>query len=629
MVDKQQQREVRIKRRKMVVIALVAAGLVIGGLHWWQRNAEQQGRLVRQRAAALAWANLQHCVFGAPLGTIASLPRRVRLIELAGGRSGDTDSWPTRCTVHGIELHDALDDHGPAGALKAQLGERLGGEKQWVIDEPAAQLEGLAALAKQAGLPPVAATVTGPPLLDRELLQKERIAPLSPWNATLVDSDQLEDGTVRLLFGSPARGLQLCELRPDDGGADCGTVPVQGASAGVKLQPGGTLAVLSRPAAGAPGRSTYRADTGAEVTLHGGLYRGMALIEIGDHEFELADVQDGQAKREAKLKLPMNSSTPWLMADHLAWLEPSGGLGHRLQLRKLTADGELLGDKQAVAAVPASREPSQVCRSGTAAVALFGTAQRPTALVFYDGQSWSSSVAVGAALVPVGAGSTTGSAPPASAGKGDGKPDVPVQRRHQEASEFGIIGLLGSAEPAPDGSASPWGKVPSKTSGLWGKPKDRPSTGRRARALKSGRSRPGLPTHSFTCGEGTATLTWREPRPGRDHIHQLHCTPTGCRRSEATILGLGVKVWWLATALGSRTLLVWRARGGELRIRLAPLAELAKTEDALIMDSADHGGPATVDLAAFVGRSAVVFLFRDVGYQGLRINGEGEVASLL
>ncbi|RLB64783.1 MAG: hypothetical protein DRI90_03795, partial [Deltaproteobacteria bacterium] len=87
MVDKQQQREVRIKRRKMVVIALVAAGLVIGGLHWWQRNAEQQGRLVRQRAAALAWANLQHCVFGAPLGTIASLSRRVRLVELAGGRS--------------------------------------------------------------------------------------------------------------------------------------------------------------------------------------------------------------------------------------------------------------------------------------------------------------------------------------------------------------------------------------------------------------------------------------------------------------------------------------------------------------------------------------------------------------
>ncbi|RLB60976.1 MAG: hypothetical protein DRI90_12480 [Deltaproteobacteria bacterium] len=74
---------------------------------------------------------------------------------------------------------------------------------------------------------------------------------------------------------------------------------------------------------------------------------------------------------------------------------------------------------------------------------------------------------------------------------------------------------------------------------------------------------------------------------------------------------------------------MWRARGGELRMRLAPLAELAKTEDALIMDSADHGGPATVDLAAFVGRSAVVFLFRDVGYQGLRINGEGEVASLL
>ena len=630
MAERQETSKAKTRRTRLAFAAVMALGLVIYGVHWWQRNAEQRARQVRQRTSAQAWANLQHCAFGAPLGTIANLPRRVRLIELAGGRSGDADGWPTRCAAHGTELYQALDHQGAGAALKAQLAERLGCDKQCVIDQPAAQFQGLDELAKRAGLPPVAATVVGPPLLERKLLQKEQIAPLSPWNATLEDRDVLEDGTVRLLFSSPAQGLQLCELRPDEGGASCDEVPIQGAPTGLKLQAGGALAVLSGGSGAATGRRHFRADTGAEVTLHGGVYRGLALTEIGDQEYELADVADGQVRTDVKLRLPKGSSTPWLMAGHLAWLEGVGDDGMMLQLRKVEQSGELLGAKQSVAAVPASRGPSAVCHSGTSVVALFGAAARPQALVFYDGRSWSHSVAVVAALAPVGSGRARESAPPVSDQAWRTQPDASAQRRHQEASEFGIIGLLGSATPAPDDSASPWGKVPSRTSGLWGKPKDRPTTGRKAWPLGRRPSRPRLPPrHSFSCSDGAATVTWRSPRPGSDSIHQLHCTPSGCRRKEVTIEGLDVKVWWLATALGARTLLVWRARGGELRMRLAPLADLPRAEDVLLMDSAEHGGPATADLEAFVGSSAVVFLFRDVGYQGLRINGDGDFGSLL
>ena len=90
-----------------------------------------------------------------------------------------------------------------------------------------------------------------------------------------------------------------------------------------------------------------------------------------------------------------------------------------------------------------------------------------------------------------------------------------------------------------------------------------------------------------------------------------------------------MKVWWLATTLGDTVLVVWRARGGELRMRRALPSELPAAKDVLIMDSADHGGPKTVDLEAFVGNGAVAFLFRDVGYQGLRIDRDGKVGSLL
>ncbi|MBW2459034.1 MAG: hypothetical protein JRI68_31330 [Deltaproteobacteria bacterium] len=600
-------------------------GLGIYGVRSCQRDAEQRTVQERQRVAAQAWANLQHCALGGPVSSIANLPRRQRLIELAGGRTGDPDGWPTGCATHATELYQVLADKGSVGAFKVQLAERLGCDQQCALDQPAAQLQGLDQLAKQAGLPVVVAKVAAPLLLERELLQKAQLTPLTPWNAKLIERDVLEDGAVRLLFTSKAQGPQLCELRADAAGASCDPVRLEGSPAGLRLLPGGEVAVVSRPGSGDGGRSFHRADTGAAVSVHRGLYQGLALTEIGNQEYEVAAVQDGKARGTTKLKLPDSSSTPWLMAGHLGWLEQAGEGASTLQLRQLDDDGAIAG-RLSRAAAAVSPEPPKVCRAGSSAVALFGAPGNPRALVFYDGKAWSEVVPVGAALrptTPAAAGSARSSAAPAPSASIKAPPRPP-----HDAAEFGIIGLIGSASPAADRSASPWGKVPDKKSALFDKPKDR-GPSHQARQLRRRRARPGVPTHAFTCTADAATITWRMPRPGSDEIHQLRCTPQGCKRDVATIEGLSVKVWWLAAALGERTLVVWRARGGELRMRLAPLGELPAAKDVLIMDSADHGGPKSLELEAFVGTAAVVFLFRDVGYQGLRIDAEGRFSSLL
>ena len=73
---------------------------------------------------------------------------------------------------------------------------------------------------------------------------------------------------------------------------------------------------------------------------------------------------------------------------------------------------------------------------------------------------------------------------------------------------------------------------------------------------------------------------------------------------------------------------MWQARSGEVRSRFAPIEDLAKAQDTLIMDDQEHSGPGTLDLEAFPHHDGVVFLFRGLGIQGLRVDESGETAPL-
>ena len=88
--------------------------------------------------------------------------------------------------------------------------------------------------------------------------------------------------------------------------------------------------------------------------------------------------------------------------------------------------------------------------------------------------------------------------------------------------------------------------------------------------------------------------------------------------------GVEVKTWWAASTVsapegGTPVLLVWRDDNGLLRRRTAPLAELDSAADVVLMDTAEHGGPTTLDLEATFGRTAAVFLFRGKGFHALRM----------
>jgi hypothetical protein len=168
-----------------------------------------------------------------------------------------------------------------------------------------------------------------------------------------------------------------------------------------------------------------------------------------------------------------------------------------------------------------------------------------------------------------------------------------------------------------DEEPSPWGRPKDVRPEMWS---DEPiaELPRRAR----------LARHAFNCGGGAATLTWRTPLGQQQLVSRLRCTADGCEEATATLDGLSVKEWWMAATLGGATLLVWRDEAGLLRTRHAPIGELAAAKDALVMDSVEHGGPATADLEAVIGADAVIFVFRSQGFHALRFSADGSYRPL-
>ena len=182
-------------------------------------------------------------------------------------------------------------------------------------------------------------------------------------------------------------------------------------------------------------------------------------------------------------------------------------------------------------------------------------------------------------------------------------------RNVEEATDFGIIGLLGDGD---DDAGSAW-KLPDdmqqKTEALFGKPaKDK----RRARTRRS--------DHALVCEDGRATVTWRELGPMR--IKRTTCSFDGCTQSETPIADIATRSWWLASTLAGKLVMLWRGQDGAVRMRF-------DKREIVIMDSVHHGGPETDQLETFAGSSAISVVFHDGKHlRGFRVDASGIVFTL-
>lgn len=266
--------------------------------------------------------------------------------------------------------------------------------------------------------------------------------------------------------------------------------------------------------------------------------------------------------------------------------------------------------------VPPDATP-HVCRHADTTVVLWrhGSDPRRWPMARQDAEGrWQLHHLAGATMAPPDAAPT----PSAST------PTPPPPKRVSAAQDFGVVGLL---EDAQEDEPSGWGlppdmrRVDPRQRAMFGDaPADESDVSRRKGEL---------PAHVLTCHDGAGRVTWREIDGATTRLFALRCDATACALDQVA-LNIDVKTWWTAASVASdRTLVVWRGPAGVLRMRLAPLAELDRSDDVAVMASEQNGGPSTRDLEAFVSSERALFLFRGgAGVHGLLIGADGNVRAL-
>jgi hypothetical protein len=77
--------------------------------------------------------------------------------------------------------------------------------------------------------------------------------------------------------------------------------------------------------------------------------------------------------------------------------------------------------------------------------------------------------------------------------------------------------------------------------------------------------------------------------------------------------------------LGDKLLLMWRSSLGETRLRIAPLASLPTTKDAIVFDAPDFGGPNAGELSALYSDDDGLLIFRGEKPVALHASADGSV----
>lgn len=623
-------------RRPLIIVGVLAViGTGIGVFAYLQGVAAEQEKVATRARAAQAWADMQQCLLGDELVRVSSTAGQVRRIELAGNDPKKEGAWPHACAEHVTALFESLDDRDFGPQLKQELRDRFGCEGACNPNEPGSQLEGLAAVVAAAGIDHATARVAAPTMVTDTFITKEEIGQIAPGDARIQGRDYLADGTARYLFNSRGQGLSYCEIAPDAAdGRTCGALSLPISSGMAKLvEDAGETIIEGRARALDAGR--YFDTRGRDVALYEGKADGFVLSAQEERRYLVEHVAGGEVKSDKKLKLPEKASQPILVDDFVLWIAPNGADERALFARSLSVERE--EDEEKIATKKKEVGPAgtiagtpQICRAGDETVLLFGRTLSTWSLLFEKDGTFAGPVTVDAAK-------SVKHAAKDEAPKSD-EPVEPKKKKRAEnaklraASEFGMIELLNSgAGGDPDAPTAPWGRDERLPRAKPVGEAERNMWADQLGGLERAKRAP-LPRHAFSCGGGVATLTWREANHDQQVIHQVRCQANGCTHEEVALSGIDVKTWWSAATLasdaGDQVLLVWRDNQGLLRRRVAALKHLATAEDVRVMDSAEHGGPTTLDLEAVFGRRAVVFVFRGKGFHALRFAADGTSLAL-
>jgi len=579
------------RQRNLLIGAVLAVVLAVGGGYGIFRYLAADAAV----KVVDSWSKLSRCLLGEPLKNNERPSARFRAVQMAALTLGDLqrepgkgDPWPDRCAPLAHVLYAALKDAGRAEEGKQdlaywteQLATQLKQEGAYAKDlsEPIDQVWDLAAkgtIALEPRPDQTAPAAPAQPMTIDVLAQTKGVTP-KPFELKNVRTELSPGPTLRVLVedkdvpDSPF----VCTFEAAKAAARCVRLPkvvIDASHAGFHLLGTGDEAAAPLVFAGDRGSDgVFRLDSGQRVFEQNG-FAGYASADGLYSVLGLDKTKHGLELVRASGDKPKPSAvTP---------------TSFQLKTEELERDSQLLWGQLVMRGKNATDE------------------------------TWLAAAEVQAGAQPLG----------------------PVQN----------IGLLaedsGAAKPAPGpqltGCRSSEATVLRATQGnaeflsffiggKWTKPVRIPGTG-----------------GTLSCRKSEATVTRvaasDQESPLKTSITAHRCTPASCESESVTLeqmlkgeLGLAPTGMVSATGFDGKLLVVWAAgsRGG-LRLRLAPPARMAETQDLILFDDLLKDGAvqkagSLLDLRLYsFERYAVVLMSTAAGVQALRIEPDGKAAPI-
>ena len=553
-------------------------------------------------SAAVSLASVSRC----PLGDddVQRAGERLRAVTIAASVNGEGLSWPRRCAPYVTGLRQSLSGlharrrHSCGGdcddaafqalvsmrdeAARAALLVQSGHNELFDADRllSAGRVMGLSASAPSS--------VPSAPVPAR-LLDPRSMTPLHVGDYLRLLTDPAGDDTMDLLFYEHESRYSLCNVGVHgDEAASCrslsATIPVGLAGELFAAEPGAPARMFAQGFEdGVWRQGLFAVRSGRRITsvsqrpAGGFVWRDGTSARLG-LEPPMRDLAvfrvdaDGEGTPAPLTIDGVPSVGPRLLWDEVFWALPVRGGRHQLFAQRAQRDAELLGPIRELGETAAlgERPELEVCRSGRS-LAVMLVGQRNRR----------------GAIATLVFRTERGWQQPISVRVGAGRFGFTCRGAGASLSWVRSI----AEQPAPD---------------------------------------------DWSAQDGDAEASDRNPVRGRYAVHRLRCSAEGCSHGRA-VLSLhrySLSSRYVAGDLGDAMVVLWRSALGDIRMRLAPLEQLAAADERPLFDDLEHGGFGwDLERDPIFGRAGgvLVLVSQQVGSSdasatyGFRIKASGQV----
>ncbi len=136
---------------------------------------------------------------------------------------------------------------------------------------------------------------------------------------------------------------------------------------------------------------------------------------------------------------------------------------------------------------------------------------------------------------------------------------------------------------------------------------------------------PGRRAEKLRCDGKDFSIGWAT---GEADDVQVGVSSTGAGGGKAEFKTRPPKSWFASAPVGDKLFLLWRDDLGAARMRLAPVADIATSEERVLFDSADSGGPPLTNLRVFTHGKSVLVVFGGEKNYALRFSDDGKIDAL-